>query len=513
MTIPPAASPPAELLSSPVGYVAPARHRPAAHRIQTRLQQRRPTVVRRHASRTLKRLAVVVLGDLLALATALVVFAATAESLIFGAPFSRMLSQMVGIGTQAGGFFAAATLLALVVTGSYGRPTVWRQQAHLLKASALATTVACWSALVVSSIGALILPWAWTVLVTWLFLLAGRQGTNWLMNRQWTGPRGTIRALLVGTHDEYEAWCARGLAPADEDYSFLGYVSTHFRNSNSALGTLDDLAEVIDGAGVESVVVGGYLPDHQLSTVVDISLTAGCELLYPARAVTLVGVRPRLVWRQGEPYFELGAPVLRAQELLAKRVVDLIGAVLGLVLLAPVFLAIAAAVRLDSPGPVFFSQFRAGLGGRRFSMLKFRTMRVGADDEKNGLAHLNHSGDARLFKIPNDPRITRLGAWLRRWSLDELPQLWNVLVGDMSLVGPRPFFETDLEDYEAHHFRRLGAKPGITGLWQVKGRSSLVDFEEVVRLDRDYIERWSMFLDLRILLATVPVVLKRTGAY
>src|SRR5690606_3934526 len=124
-------------------------------------------------------------------------------------------------------------------------------------------------------------------------------------------------------------------------------------------------------------------------------------------------------------------------------------------------------------------------------------------DEKDELSHLNSSGDPRLFKIPDDPRVTRFGGWLRRWSLDELPQLWNVLEGDMSLVGPRPFFERDLADYEDHHFLRLGAKPGITGLWQVSGRSAIVVFEEVVQLDREYIEQWSPWLDIRILLRTI----------
>jgi lipopolysaccharide/colanic/teichoic acid biosynthesis glycosyltransferase len=146
-------------------------------------------------------------------------------------------------------------------------------------------------------------------------------------------------------------------------------------------------------------------------------------------------------------------------------------------------------------------------------MLKFRTMRKGADAEKPALGHLNHTGDSRLFKIPDDPRVTRVGRILRRWSLDELPQLWNVLRGDMSLVGPRPFFESDLEDYQVHHFRRLAAKPGLTGLWQVSGRSNVVDFEEVVRLDRQYIEQWSIWLDLSILLRTLPAVLRRDGAY
>ena len=140
-------------------------------------------------------------------------------------------------------------------------------------------------------------------------------------------------------------------------------------------------------------------------------------------------------------------------------------------------------------------------------------MRAGADHEKTELAHLNESGDPRLFKIPDDPRVTSIGALLRRWSLDELPQLLNVVRGDMSLVGPRPFFDSDLAAYDDHHFIRLAVKPGITGLWQVRGRSSIVDFEEVVRLDRFYIENWSLSLDLSILVSTLPAVLRRTGAY
>ena len=162
---------------------------------------------------------------------------------------------------------------------------------------------------------------------------------------------------------------------------------------------------------------------------------------------------------------------------------------------------------------MFFSQERVGLGGRVFRFHKFRTMRQGADGEKAGMAHLNHTGDPRLFKIPNDPRVTRVGALLRPWSLDELPQLWNVLVGDMALVGPRPFFESDLAAYRDHHFSRLGAKPGITGMWQVNGRSDVVDFEEVVRLDRQYIDQWSLSLDFQIMAQTVPAVFRRTGAF
>jgi lipopolysaccharide/colanic/teichoic acid biosynthesis glycosyltransferase len=146
-------------------------------------------------------------------------------------------------------------------------------------------------------------------------------------------------------------------------------------------------------------------------------------------------------------------------------------------------------------------------------MYKLRTMRDGADAEKPAVAHLNLSDDSRLFKIPADPRVTRLGRTMRRWSLDELPQLYNVLVGDMSLVGPRPFFEEDLSRYEPRHYARLLVKPGLSGLWQVSGRSQILDFEEVVRLDREYIDNWSLGLDLWILGRTLPVVINRRGAY
>ena len=196
-----------------------------------------------------------------------------------------------------------------------------------------------------------------------------------------------------------------------------------------------------------------------------------------------------------------------------KRSFDVAGALIGIVLVAPFVAVLALLVKLDSPGPVFFSHTRLGIGGRRFRMYKFRTMRDGADGEKASVAHLNQSDDSRLFKIRADPRVTRLGRTIRRWSLDELPQLYNVLIGDMSLVGPRPFFEEDLFNYEAHHFSRLAVRPGITGLWQVSGRSEILDFEEVVRLDRQYIDDWTLALDVRILSRTVPAVVHRRGAY
>jgi exopolysaccharide biosynthesis polyprenyl glycosylphosphotransferase len=274
-----------------------------------------------------------------------------------------------------------------------------------------------------------------------------------------------------------------------------------------------DVQESVAAHNAEAIVVCDTLNERQLDALIDVALESGCQLLYPAGAVRVGDTRPRLVWHHDQPFFELGAPVLKASAVAAKRVTDVLLAGTLLLVATPMMLLIAVGVRLDSSGPVLFRQKRAGLGGKPFRMLKFRTMHDGADDQKHDLAHLNHTGDVRLFKIHGDPRVTRFGAFLRRWSLDELPQLWNVVRGDMSLVGPRPFFESDFAAYQDHHFRRLDTKPGLTGLWQVSGRSDVVDFEDVVFLDRQYIEQWSFWLDISILSRTIPAVIRRTGAY
>jgi lipopolysaccharide/colanic/teichoic acid biosynthesis glycosyltransferase len=182
-------------------------------------------------------------------------------------------------------------------------------------------------------------------------------------------------------------------------------------------------------------------------------------------------------------------------------------------LAAPLALLIAVAVRLDSRGPVFFKQRRIGVGGRPFTMWKFRSMRANADSALAELAHLNEHGAAPIFKLRRDPRVTRVGRVLRRTSLDELPQLLNVLRGEMSLVGPRPPLPSEVARYAPHHHDRLSVVPGLTGPWQVNGRNLITDFEQVVRMERDYIMSWSLLSDLRILVRTVGVVARGTGAF
>ena len=194
-----------------------------------------------------------------------------------------------------------------------------------------------------------------------------------------------------------------------------------------------------------------------------------------------------------------------------KRFIDLVGSSLGLVVLAPFFAVIAVMIKLTSKGPVFFTQTRLGKNGKPFVVYKFRTMKVGAEFEKEKLQHLNEARGP-LFKIREDPRLTKIGGFLRRSSIDELPQLFNVLLGQMSLVGPRPPLPHEFEKYELWQRKRLQATPGITGLWQVRGRS-LLPFEEMVKLDIYYLENWSLWLDIKILLKTVWAVVTGRGAY
>jgi exopolysaccharide biosynthesis polyprenyl glycosylphosphotransferase len=194
-----------------------------------------------------------------------------------------------------------------------------------------------------------------------------------------------------------------------------------------------------------------------------------------------------------------------------KRLGDMAAATVGLVFSAPLFPIIAAAIKFSSKGSVLYSQERCGLNGRRFTLHKFRTMYEGSDRKLDEVAHLNEvNGPA--FKARHDPRITPVGRLLRRLSLDELPQLYNVLRGDMSLVGPRPPLPEEVERYERWQRRRLSMKPGITGLWQVSGRTELDDFNRWIALDLAYIDQWSLWLDFRILLKTIPAVLSARGA-
>jgi exopolysaccharide biosynthesis polyprenyl glycosylphosphotransferase len=235
-------------------------------------------------------------------------------------------------------------------------------------------------------------------------------------------------------------------------------------------------------------------------------LTSECEILQVIELQNKL-LEEGLHWNLMSEFLSIG------KSYLVKRCMDFFIAALFLSLTWPVYLVIALAIKVDSAGPVFFKQTRVGLHGRKFQVWKFRTMRTDAEKQQGELEALNEIKDGVIFKIKNDPRITGIGSFLRRYSLDELPQLFNVLLGEMALVGPRPLPTRDVDNFSPHHFFRHEVLPGVTGLWQVSGRSNIVDFEQVIELDFNYIENWSLTMDLRILLKTVMVVLKKEGAY
>jgi exopolysaccharide biosynthesis polyprenyl glycosylphosphotransferase len=222
--------------------------------------------------------------------------------------------------------------------------------------------------------------------------------------------------------------------------------------------------------------------------------------------------RLELVEAAGGDYLRFTTAPRSGTGLAAKRMLDLVGAVFLLVVLSPLLLLVALLVRLTSRGPAIFRQERAGMNGRTFTLYKFRTMVDGAEKDRAQLEQQNEL-DGPAFKIKADPRVTGLGKFLRKSSIDELPQLWNVIKGDMSLVGPRPLPTYEVEKFEPWQRRRMSMRPGITCLWQVMGRNRVTSFAEWMRLDLEYVDRWSLTLDLNILLRTVPAVLGARGAY
>jgi exopolysaccharide biosynthesis polyprenyl glycosylphosphotransferase len=222
---------------------------------------------------------------------------------------------------------------------------------------------------------------------------------------------------------------------------------------------------------------------------------------------------PRIHTQQvaGLPLMHVTTPTLEAGQRVAKRLFDVVVSGLLIAVASPLMAVIALLVRLDGPGPVFFKQNRVGIAGNEFKMVKFRSMVIDAEFRLSELADKNE-GSGLLFKMKKDPRVTRIGSFLRRYSLDELPQLFNIFSGQMSLVGPRPPLPTEVEAYEKDVLRRLLVKPGLTGLWQVSGRSNL-SWQDSVRLDLYYVENWSLAGDLLIILKTVRAVFRSTGAY
>ena len=324
--------------------------------------------------------------------------------------------------------------------------------------------------------------------------------------------------LLVGTCPRVKNFAAYLEKHRELGLKVIGFISEDEKEVGAdigpykVLGDLDTFGEVLKNNIVDSVIV--IVPRTSLDKVEPIILH--CELVGVSVNVAVDLFNPRFAKIKETSMMDI--PMITCESTppsvslqLIKRFIDIAVSFVGLIIISPLYFAVVLAIKLNSPGPVYFIQERVGLNGRIFKLYKFRTMVIDAEEKLAELMkHNEMQGPA--FKMDNDPRITPIGRFLRKYSIDEIPQLWNVLHGDMSLVGPRPPLPREVKQYDPWHQRRLSMRPGITCLWQVSGRNKITDFNEWVRLDLEYIDNWSLLLDFKILLRTIPAVLLTRGA-
>lgn len=349
--------------------------------------------------------------------------------------------------------------------------------------------------------------------------------TRWAW-RKWLGTqrvhgRFTSRTLVVGDKDDVE-YVVRTLHPIGASgYQVVGatLLDGNARDVEidgarfPVLGNLNTVAAVAAELEADTIIVASR-PDGDPEFVKRLSWQlegAASELVLSSRLTDVAGPRLSFSPVEGLPLIQVQIPTYEGGQHVLKRALDIAVATLALIPIAALTPFIAAVVKLDSPGPLFFFQERVGRDGRTFKMVKFRSMRTDAEQQLAALKERNE-GSGLLFKMKDDPRVTRVGRILRKLSLDELPQFWNVLTGDMSVVGPRPPLPSEVTSYDGTVFRRLYIKPGITGLWQVSGRSDL-SWDESVRLDLRYVENWSVVNDLQIMWRTAKVMMRPSGAY
>jgi exopolysaccharide biosynthesis polyprenyl glycosylphosphotransferase len=357
--------------------------------------------------------------------------------------------------------------------------------------------------------------------LTWAFSIVAALASR----RVWHKRIGRLRmsgalafpTIVVGTNPE-----ARHLLELMQLPSFgfrpIGMVTTEAGDPEVAeaaypvLGSVEELRDVIRELGVECVfVAASALSGREMEFVAKAVRLEGVEVRITATLPEVLSSRVAVQTLGGVTALSLRPVRLTGTQAVVKRAFDVAVATIGVVILSPVLALMAIAVKVSSSGPVLYRHTRVGQRGRPFTMLKFRTMREGADDLVDDLRE-RHGVEDLMFKLPDDPRVTRIGRFLRKWSLDEIPQLFNVIRGEMSLVGPRPPLPREVTRYEDWQFDRLEVPPGISGLWQVSGRSDL-SFDDCVRLDLFYIENWSLAYDLYILAKTVPVLISSRGAY
>jgi len=324
------------------------------------------------------------------------------------------------------------------------------------------------------------------------------------------------RVIYIGDKKLYDKF-VKFNDVSGNNIDLVGYISTGdaLPSIDVCLGHINDFEEILRKHPCDRVVLTQSLAKQQnveeyLNVISEMGIIAQIILdVYRPDGtkwyVSSLGVYPTLTYHTAN---------LDPLALLIKRIMDIMGATIGLVLTAPIMLVAAIFIKTESKGPVFFKQERVGRNGKRFTIYKLRSMYLGSENQLMELMDKNEMvGNGTIFKIKEDPRLTKVGVFLRRRSIDEFPQFINVLIGNMSLVGTRPPTTNEVEKYDRHHFKRISIKPGITGIWQISGRNNVIDFDTIVEMDVQYIEKWSIFLDCLIMLKTLKVLLRSDGAH
>lgn len=358
----------------------------------------------------------------------------------------------------------------------------------------------------------LIILYAW--LISFVLITAVRIASILVMRWLYSKGIGVSRVIVLGTAETSVTLLSKVKDRPDMGLRIESYLESSELTDPSAdiSSLLRSLADEIRMKDIDKVILTiPQASSEQMMKIIEVCEEQHAEFQFVPRVLDIIESRISTDDVDGVPLISVREIQLYGIKAFLKRASDIIFSLIILVITSPLILVISVAIKLSSRGGIFFVQKRMGALGKKFDMLKFRSMVDGAEEELEKISRLNEA-DGPLFKIKSDPRVTPVGRILRKWSLDELPQIFNVLKGHMSLVGPRPPLECEVEKYDIWHMKRLRVAPGITGLWQVSGRSDL-SFEEMVRLDIFYIENWSLWLDLKIMMKTLYVVLFAKGAY
>ncbi len=349
------------------------------------------------------------------------------------------------------------------------------------------------------------------LILGYVFLLVGTFIFRYVYKQRVT--KFAPRTAYVGDIKQFEKF-SYYMSKTNIPICFVGYIRTDKIKNKNYIGNITEIDELIREHSIDQVyIMQTKTGKSDMQDYIDICMEMGVTVRMIMDFYKEGNAKSYMSSVGTYPIITYHTISLNNTEKVIKRVIDIIGSSIGIILFSPIMLVTAVLIKLTSEGPVIFKQKRVGMNGRIFHIFKFRTMYIDAEQRKAELMAQNEVEGGFMFKMKDDPRVTKVGKFLRKTSIDELPQFFNVFLGTMSLVGTRPPTEDEVKMYARSHWRRISIKPGITGMWQVSGRSKITSFEEIVELDTKYIDEWSVFMDFKVILKTVEVILRRDGAY